>query len=122
MGILGIGLCVLGKELSAIFSTETEVIHYSFDYLLAVGLSQVPLICIFVLDGALRGSGATKLSLWINTGSIWVLRILPMWLCVHYNIAVGYIFAIICCETYLRAGIFGFVFYKGLWKKYIARL
>ncbi|MCX2716545.1 MATE family efflux transporter [Helicobacter sp. MIT 21-1697] len=122
MGILGIGLCVLGKELSAIFSTEVAVIEYSFDYLLAVGLSQVPLICIFVLDGALRGSGATKLSLWINTGSIWILRILPMWLCVHYDIAVGYIFAIICCETYLRAGIFGFVFYKGLWKKYIAQL
>lgn len=122
MGILGILLCVFGVELSSLFSTESAVVDYSFAYLVAVGLSQVPLICIFVLDGALRGSGATKLSLWVNTGSIWILRILPMWLCVYFQINVVYIFAIICCETYLRAGIFGFLFYKGIWKKYIAKM
>lgn len=122
MGILGILLCVFGMELSSLFSTESAVVDYSFAYLVAVGLSQVPLICIFVLDGALRGSGATKLSLWVNTGSIWILRILPMWLCVYFQINVVYIFAIICCETYLRAGIFGFLFYKGIWKKYIAKM
>lgn len=122
MGILGLLLCVFGVELSSLFSTESAVVDYSFAYLVAVGLSQVPLICIFVLDGALRGSGATKLSLWVNTGSIWILRILPMWLCVYFQINVVYIFAIICCETYLRAGIFGFLFYKGIWKKYIAKM
>ena len=122
MGILGILLCVFGVELSSLFSTESAVVDYSFAYLVAVGLSQVPLICIFVLDGALRGSGATKLSLWVNTGSIWILKILPMWLCVYFQINVVYIFAIICCETYLRAGIFGFLFYKGIWKKYIAKM
>ncbi|TLD97714.1 MATE family efflux transporter [Helicobacter jaachi] len=122
MGILGLGLCVLGRELSAIFSTESAVINYSFSYILAVGLSQVPLVCIFVLDGALRGSGVTKFSLWINTGSIWIGRIVPMWLCVHYGVRVEYIFAIICCETYVRAAIFGFVFYKGIWKRHIVRL
>lgn len=122
MGILGIGLCVLGKELSAIFTTESAVISYSFAYLVAVGLSQVPLIWIFVLDGALRGAGATKLSLWINTGSIWIFRILPMWLCVRYQIDVIYIFAIICCETFLRAFIFGYIFHKGVWKRYIAKI
>lgn len=122
MGVLGIGLCVLGKELTAIFTTESAVITYSFAYLVAVGLSQVPLIWIFVLDGALRGAGATKLSLWINTGSIWICRILPMWLCVCYQIDVVYIFAIICCETFLRAFIFGYIFHKGIWKRYVANL
>lgn len=119
MGILGLLLCVFGVELSMLFSTESAVVDYSFAYLVAVGLSQVPLICIFVLDGALRGSGATKLSLWVNTGSIWILRILPMWLCVYFQVNVVYIFAIICCETYLRAGLFGLLFYKGIWKKHI---
>lgn len=122
MGVLGLGLCIFGVELSSLFSTESVVVDYSFAYLVAVGLSQVPLICIFVLDGALRGSGATKLSLWVNTGSIWLCRILPMWLCVYFHISVIYIFAIICCETYLRAGIFGLIFYKGIWKRYIARI
>ncbi|CAM3406706.1 MATE family efflux transporter [Helicobacter labetoulli] len=122
MGILGLLLCVFGVELSSLFSTESAVVDYSFAYLVAVGLSQVPLICIFVLDGALRGSGATKLSLWVNTGSIWILRILPMWLCVYFQINVVWIFAIVCCETYLRAGLFGLLFYKGIWKKHIVRI
>ena len=122
MGILGIGLCVFGRELSNLFSEDMAVLDYSLMYLIAVGVSQVPQICVFVLDGALRGSGATKLSLWINTGSIWLLRIFPMWLCVHYQLHAGYIFGIICCETFLRALIFGFIFYKGIWKHYIARI
>lgn len=122
MGILGLVLCVFGVELSSIFSEDSIVLDNAYGYILAVGLSQVPLVAIFVLDGALRGSGATKLSLWINTTSIWICRILPMWACVHFGISVAWIFAIICVETYLRSGIFGFIFYKGIWKKYIARL
>lgn len=122
MGILGIVLCIFGRELSSIFSTDALVLDYAFIYLIAVGISQVPQICVFVLDGALRGSGATKLSLWINTTSIWLLRILPMWLCVHYHISVVYIFSIICVETFLRSFLFGFIFYKGVWKSHIVRL
>ena len=122
MGILGISLCLLGKELTAIFTTEPAVIDYSFAYLVAVGVSQVPLIWIFVLDGAMRGAGAAKLSLWVNTGSIWLCRILPMWLCVCYGFDAVYIFAIICVETFLRAFIFGYIFHKGIWKRYIARI
>ncbi|TLD81870.1 MATE family efflux transporter [Helicobacter sp. MIT 05-5293] len=122
MGILGILLCIFGVELSQIFSEDSAVIRYSFYYLLAVGISQIPLIAIFVLDGALRGCGATKLSLWINTLSIWILRILPMWLCTRFNLNAELIFAIICAETFIRGAIFSIVFKKGIWKHYIARL
>lgn len=122
MGILGIAMCVVGRDFSSLFSTDEVVLHHAFAYLIAVGLSQVPQICVFVLDGALRGSGATKLSLWINTGSIWIFRIFPMWLCVYYHLNAIYIFAIICIETFLRAGFFGFIFYKGIWKDYIKKL
>lgn len=122
MGALGIVMCVFGRELSSLFSTDALVLNFALAYLIAVGLSQVPQICVFVLDGALRGSGATKLSLWINTSSIWLLRIFPMWLCIYLHFRAEYIFAIICIETFLRACIFGFVFYKGVWKRYIVAL
>lgn len=122
MGLLGIGLCVFGGTLSAIFTKDIEVIGYAAAYLIAVGLSQIPLIWVFVLDGALRGSGATKLSLWVNALSIWILRILPMWLCVHYQINVYVIFGIICVETFARAFIFWMLFRMGTWQHFIARL
>lgn len=122
MGILGLVMCLLGKDFSLIFSKDVDVIHYSFAYLIAVGISQIPLIMIFVLDGALRGAGATKISLLINASSIWGLRILPMYLCTHFSLSYVYIFGIICIETFIRAGIFWRVFTQERWKKNIVKI
>lgn len=121
MGFLGLIMCVFGVELSKIFNEDSKVVAYSFWYLVAVGISQVPLICIFVLDGAFRGAGATKLSLLINMSSIWLLRIIPMSLCVHFSLSAYSIYAIICIETFIRAGIFIFIFKKNIWHRFIAR-
>lgn len=121
MGILGILICIFGFELSGIFSTESKVLEYSFYYILAVGLSQVPLIWVFCLDGALRGGGATKLSLLLNSASIWLVRILPMYLCVHFGLSVMLLFVIIFAETYLRAVLFGLMFKYKIWEKFISR-
>lgn len=122
MGILGVLMCAFGKPLSTLFSTDLEVIDYSFAYLVAVGISQIPLIIIFVLDGALRGAGATKTSLLINALSIWGLRILPMYLCTYFSLSYLYIFGIICIETFIRAGIFWRVFSQEKWKKNIVKI
>lgn len=122
MGILGVGMCVFGKHLSIIFSSDCDVIGYSSAYLIAVGISQIPLIMIFVLDGALRGAGATKVSLFINASSIWGLRILPMYLCTLFSLSYVYIFGIICIETFIRAFIFWRVFSQEQWKKNIVKI
>lgn len=121
MGVLGLVICIFGAEFSRIFSQEATVITHSVYYLLAVGLSQVPLICIFCLDGALRGGGATKLSLFLQCSSIWLLRILPMSLCAYYEIDVRVTFGIIFLETYIRAGCFIAIFKYKIWEKHIRR-
>ncbi|PAF43929.1 MATE family efflux transporter [Helicobacter sp. 11S03491-1] len=117
MGILGLIMAIFAKEFSSVFATQEEVIHISVLYLLAVGLSQIPLIWVFVLDGALRGAGITKISLWINALSIWTFRIFPMWLLLHFGFGVEWIFVMIFIETYIRAVIFWLVFRTGIWKK-----
>lgn len=119
MGTLGIIMCLFGKEFARIFSQDEEVLNYALYYLYAVGLSQIPLIFIFVLDGALRGAGTTKFSLYINTLSIWGLRIIPMYICTFFSLSYYYIFIIIFLETYIRAGIFWLIFSKGYWQKRI---
>ncbi|PAF54578.1 MATE family efflux transporter [Helicobacter sp. 13S00482-2] len=117
MGILGLVMAFFAEFFSSIFANEQEVIHISKMYLLAVGLSQVPLIWIFVLDGSLRGAGITKISLWINALSIWVFRIFPMWVLLHLGFGVEWIFVMIFIETYIRAFIFWIVFSRGTWKR-----
>lgn len=116
MGVLGVLMCIFGIELSRIFSKDSEVILYSWHYLLAVGFSQIPLIFVFVLDGALKGAGRSKISLCVNTLSIWLLRIFPMYLCLVFGLPYFVIFFIIFLETYIRASIFWVIFYKISWK------
>ncbi|PAF47627.1 MATE family efflux transporter [Helicobacter sp. 12S02232-10] len=117
MGILGLIMAIFSVEFSSIFTSKEETLYVSHFYLLAVGLSQVPLIWVFVLDGALRGAGITKISLWINAISIWVFRIFPMWVFIHFGFGVEWIFLMIFIETYIRAFIFWLVFRTGVWKR-----
>lgn len=122
MGILGVLMCLFGSSASLLFSSNAQVIQYSHAYLIAVGISQIPLITIFVLDGALRGLGASKISLLINASSIWSLRILPMYLCTLFHLSAYWIFFIICLETFIRAGIFYWVFDKEKYSKSIIKI
>lgn len=86
-------------------------------YLIAVGLSQAPLIGYFVLDGVFRGAGISKVSLYINTLSLWGLRIMPIYLLLIYHFKVEFIFVVITLETFLRSFIYHKVFSKGIWKR-----
>lgn len=116
MGITGILLVVFARYLSSLFSSNEEVISSSVYYLIAVGISQIPLIWSFVLDGALRGAGKTKLVLLINAISIWCFRIFPMIVLAYFDFGFIWIYTMICIETYIRALIFWRVFKKGAWK------
>lgn len=112
MGIMGLGMIFLGEYLSHFFSDKKDVIYSSVAYLICVGLSQIPLVFIFVLDGAYRGAGATKISLLINITSIWGIRILPMYLCLIAGFPIFSIYIIILVETFIRGFVFFYVFKK----------
>lgn len=112
MGIMGFIMIIFGGYLSSIFTTKEDVIYSSIAYLICVGLSQIPLVFIFVLDGAYRGAGATKISLFVNTISIWVFRILPMLLCMKFGLPIISIYIIILVETFIRSFTFFYIFRK----------
>ena len=117
MGILGVFMAVFALPLSKIFYDDVAVIEVAKWYLWAVGLSQIPLIWVFVLDGVLRGAGITKRSLVINAISIWLFRIAPMWVGIECGLGIWWVFVLIFVETYIRAGLFYVVYARGSWKR-----
>lgn len=118
LGICGLILAIFAQPLSAIFiKQDSMAITISVAYLIAVGLSQIPLILSFIYDGALRGAGFTQIPLFINIASISLFRLLPMWICSKIHLSIYILFFIIFLETYIRAVIFYFVFRSGIWKK-----
>lgn len=117
MGVLGFLMAIFARPLSALFLDDLAVIDISVMYLVAVGASQIPLVWIFVLDGIMRGAGATKISLFINLCSIWIFRIIPMWAVVEFGLELFWIFVLIFSETYLRAMFFYAAYRHGSWKR-----
>lgn len=118
LGVCGVILAVFAKPLVEIFIKQDSTgVEIAIAYLLAVGLSQVPLIMAFIYDGAIRGAGWTQIPLFINICSITLFRLVPMWICSSLNAGLYTLFFIIFLETYIRAGIFYSVFKSGKWKK-----
>ncbi len=117
MGSLGIILIIAPIPISIPFSNDRETLEFSALYLFYIGFSQLFLAINFVLDGALRGAGVTKVTLLVNSISIWCLRIIPSLIFViifHVNLEL--IYAIMSIETILRSFVYWYLFYKGIWK------
>ncbi|WP_236033138.1 MATE family efflux transporter [Helicobacter turcicus] len=117
MGIVGLVMSGFAPQLSSFFSKDIEVINASASYLIPIGVSQVPFAFICILDGALRGAGITKITLFINSVMIWGLRVVPCYFIATLGYAVEYIYICICVETFLRALVYWRIFQSGIWRK-----
>lgn len=116
MGILGLWMILIPEVLTGFFSQDAKTITLGALYLWMIGFSQIPLAMVFILDGALRGAGATKVTLWVNTLSIWGIRIVPAIFIASRGCPLGWIYALLSLETFWRAWIFWTLFKRGIWK------
>ncbi|RAX58418.1 hypothetical protein CCZ01_03095 [Helicobacter monodelphidis] len=116
MGTLGIVLIVAPIFVSRPFNDDIRILEYSALYLFYIGFSQIPLAMIFILDGALRGAGATKVTLIVNSCSIWGIRILSASVIGYFGVSIEMIYLVMSLETFLRAGVYWFLFQKGIWR------
>lgn len=117
MGLLGIVLILFPITISRPFSLDDSVLQSASLYLFYIGFSQVFFAMNMVLDGALRGAGATKITLLVNALSIWILRIVPASFIVLWQGDVWLIYLLMSVETMLRALVFWTLFQKGVWHR-----
>jgi len=116
MGFIGLFLIVVPEFFCAFFTQDDKTIELASLYLRLVGISQVPLAVAFVLSGALRGAGATKTTLYINVGSLLFLRVLPALYVSTITNDIFWIYIVMISETFIKGGIFWYVFSLGRWK------
>ncbi len=117
MGTLGVLMLLVPEYLCMIFTSDQKTIEEAAIYLRIMGISQFPLAAIFVLSGSLRGAGATKSTLIINSTSLWLVRMLPAFIFSEIFHNVLLIYFVITIETYFRAFVLWFAFKRGKWKK-----
>ncbi len=116
MGFVGLFLIFFPEFFCQFFTQDTRTVELASVYLQLVGLSQVPLAVAFVLSGALRGAGATKTTLKINVGSLIFLRVLPSIYVSTVTDDIYWIYIVMIMETFIKGGLFWYVFTLGRWK------
>ena len=116
MGFVGIFLILFPEIFCRFFTQDEQTVELASIYLQLVGLSQVPLAVAFVLSGALRGAGATKTTLKINVGSLILLRVLPSIYVSTITNDIFWIYIVMISETFIKGGLFWYVFSRGKWK------
>lgn len=116
MGVMGALLVIFSDNLIKLFTDDPETIKEGSLYLKIVGISQIPLAFDFVLNGVLKGAGATRLSLFINIFSFWIFRIIPAYVAANITGNVLHVYLIMVFETFMKGIIIWTVFKIGMWK------
>jgi putative MATE family efflux protein len=117
MGVLGLVMALFPAFFIAFFTRDSATIESASIYLQLVGISQVPLAMTFVINGALRGAGATKTTLMVNVLSLWLLRVIPSLLLYYLGFELIWIFIAMTVETYVKGGIFWYIYQKRGWQR-----
>ena len=115
MGSVGVVLIFFPETLVRFFTQDAATIMVASQYLILVGLAQIPLAIMFVYSGALRGAGATKTTLKVNVFSLWFFRVIPSYIAYKMGYGIIIIFIIMNIETLLKGIIYWYIYKKREW-------
>ena len=115
MGSVGLVMILYPEYLVSFFTKDILTIAVASQYLILVGLAQVPLAIMFVYSAALRGAGATKIALKVNVTSLWLLRVIPSYIAYKMDFGIAMIFAIMNIETLIKGIIYSYLYSKKEW-------
>jgi putative MATE family efflux protein len=116
MGFMGVLMIAFAQPMASVFSDNKAAIDHAATYLRIMGFCQVPLAVTFVLSGCLRGAGDTRWTFYINTASLWAVRIFPAWLLSYVTSTPVWIYIVCVFEVLFRAVILTKRFRSGHWK------
>ena len=115
MGSVGVILILFPEFLVKFFTQDALTIAVASKYLILVGLAQIPLAIMFVYSGALRGAGATKITLKVNVSSLWLFRVIPSYIAYKMGFGVITIFIIMNIETLIKGLIYMKIYKQRNW-------
>ena len=115
MGLVGMGLILFPEFLVSFFTKDAATIAVASQYLILVGLAQIPLALTFVYSASLRGAGDTKSVMRVNIASLWLFRVIPSFVAYKAGLEVMVIFVIMNVETLIKGIIYNYLYHKKKW-------
>jgi putative MATE family efflux protein len=114
MTSLGLLIGIFSPLIARFFTHDGEVIYWTVHYLWIIALSQPLMAVIFVLAGAIRGLGKTKIPLVVNISNFWLVRLIPSFILLKFLKTPYVPWSAMIAENLTRSTVYYF-----LWKKII---
>ena len=115
MGLVGVGLILFPEYLVSFFTKDAATTAVASEYLILVGLAQIPLALTFVYSASLRGAGDTKTVMRVNIASLWLFRVIPSFAAYKAGFGVVAIFIIMNVETLIKGVIYNYLYHRRQW-------
>jgi putative MATE family efflux protein len=115
MGTIGFLIILFPDYIVSLFTKDAPTILVASQYLILVGLAQIPLAIVFVYSASLRGAGATRTTLKINILSLWLFRIIPSYTAYKLGYNLLAVFVIMNAETLIKGVIYWYIYKKRTW-------
>ena len=114
-------LIFLPRQVFGLLSSDQAVIDLGIYYLIMMGFCQFPQQLTGVINGALRGSGDTKATMFNSMTGLWLIRVpLSFALAPYYGI-MG-IWAAMSVDLFIRFALAFYRYRQGKWKKDAQRI
>lgn len=112
MATIGFFMIIIPEYIVGLFTNDEATILVASQYLILVGLAQIPLAIMFVYSSSLRAAGATKTTLKINVLSLWFFRVIPSYIVYKMGFGILAVFIVMNIETLLKGIIYWYIFQK----------
>lgn len=111
-------MLAIPEPMMRLFTDDAEVVATGARLLRIVALAQIPMTTFFVMAGGLRGAGDTRIMLYISTGSIWLVRLLPATIFVGvFGKGLEFVWYAMVADWFVRAALAAVRFRSGSWKR-----
>jgi putative MATE family efflux protein len=117
MAGLGAVLILFAEPFARWFVDDDEVVRLTVDFIWILGIAQ-PLMAIeFTMGGALRGAGDTRYPMFVIFTGLFLFRVLPAMILVHFFEApIQLVWAVLLLDYIVKASLLAWRFRGGKWK------
>ncbi|MGI6642510.1 MAG: MATE family efflux transporter [Bacillota bacterium] len=118
MGSMGLLFFLFPRQFLSIFTNDLEVIAKGIPLLRIVAFTQIPEAMGFVIPGALRGAGDTRVAMYVTVLGVWGVRFALTYVLInHLGMGLAAAWVAMLLDWVVRAGLYWVRLKRGHWKK-----
>ncbi len=118
MGTMGSLFFLLPGQFLRIFTDDLEVIAKGIPLLRIVAFTQIPEAIGFVIPGALRGAGDTRVAMYVTVLGVWGVRFALTYVLInHFGMGLVAAWVAMFLDWVVRAGLYYGRLKRGHWKE-----